>query len=165
MIYLSSMKKRAYSQTFCVVAAIIERSNKFLLVKEAKTETGEDGQWNHPAGWIEVGEDPIDAIRREVKEEIGYDFEPTHVLGVYSLVKKDVIPTMHPIKIIFTGEITGEQDALADDVSEMKWFTPEEIEAMDNATLRDMDIKSMIDDYLEIERYPLGILEHTVTEE
>lgn len=159
------MEKRIYSQTFGVVAAIIERSGKFLLVKEAHTDSGEDGQWNHPAGWIEVGEDPIDAIIREVKEETGFDFEPTHILGLYSLVKKDTEPIRHPLKIVFTGEISGEQDGLADDVSEIGWFSPHEIEGMNNSTLRDMDIKKMIDDYVEIERYSLGLLEHTVVEQ
>lgn len=156
------MEKRVYSQSFCVVAAIIEQSVKFLLVQEAHTDSGEDGQWNHPAGWIEVGEDPIESIQREVKEETGFDFEPTHVLGIYSLVKRDADPVRHPIKIVFTGEIYGKQDRLAEDVSEVGWFTSQEIEAMDNGTLRDMDIKKMIDDYVEIERYSLGIIEHTI---
>jgi len=156
-----------YSQTFGVVGAIIERDGKILLVKETKKIAR--GLWNHPAGWIDVGENPFESVKREVKEETGYDFEPEYIIGVFSLYKKylkekfDITP--HPIKIIFSGKIsensTGE---LADDVSEMKWFSPEEIYRMDKDTLRDIDIKQMLKDYFAGKRYPLELLTHIISE-
>ena len=158
------MGKRVFTQTFGVVGALIEQGDKFLLVKESLGKDEDAGKWSHPAGWIDVGEDPIEAVKREVKEETGYDFEPTHVVGVYSLVRRESDPARHAIKIIFTGKIHGEQESLAEDVSDAKWFSAYEIEAMDADTLRDVDIKKMVDDYIEIERHPLGLLEHTVVE-
>lgn len=158
------MTKRVFTQTFGVVGALIEQGDKFLLVKENLGKEEDSGKWSHPAGWIDVGEDPIEAVKREVKEETGYDFEPTYVLGVYSLVRNDLDPVRHALKIIFTGKIRGEQAGLASDVSEVKWFDGHEIEQMDADTLRDIDIKKMVDDYIEIERHPLGLLEHTVAE-
>lgn len=160
------MAQRVFTQTFGVVGAIIERDGKILLVKEAK---GYDkGKLNHPAGWIEVGENPLCAVKREVQEETGFDFTPTHILGIYSLVKKDMEKEFgalhHPIKIIFTGTISSQpQHALHDDISEAKWFTPEEICAMSPATLRDLDIKQMVKDYFAGRQYPLELLRHTVS--
>jgi len=154
--------KRIFTQTFGVVGAIIEKEGKILLVKEAKKKR-DTGKWNHPAGWIELGEDPIEGVKREVKEETGLDFTPTHILGIYSLVRKDLKPIHHPIKIIFIGDISDEETKeLSDDVSEKKWFTPEEIENMDSNTLRDLDIKQMVKDYFEGKRYPLELLTHTI---
>ncbi len=155
--------KRVFTQTFGVVGAIIEKNGKILLVKEAKKGT-DIGKWNHPAGWIEVGEDLIEGVKREVKEEAGLDFTPTHILGIYSLAREDLQPIHHPIKIIFLGDVSEkETEELSDDVSEKKWFKPEEIEKMDSNTLRDLDIKKMVKDYFSGKRYPLELLTHTIS--
>jgi len=156
--------KRVFTQTFGVVGAILERDGKILLVKEAQ---GVDyGKWSHPAGWIDVGEDPIEAVKRETKEESGFDFKPTHILGIYSLLRKDkekelgAIP--HAIKIIFIGDISKEQSKeLYEDISETKWFTPEAIYQMDSKTLRDVDIKEMVRAYFKGKRYSIDLLIHT----
>jgi hypothetical protein len=48
-------------------------------------------------------------------------------------------------KIIFIGDISETSSGrLQDDVTEAKWFSPDEIYAMDNKTLRDLDIKQMM---------------------
>jgi len=164
------MAKRVFSQTFGVVGAIIEKDGKFLLVKEAKAAKMDKGKWNQPAGWIEVGESPIDAVKHEVKEETGFDFTPTHVLGIYSLVRKDIASerccyTPHAIKIIFLGEIKeSNQEHIKEEITEIRWFTPEEIEKMDLKTLRDLDIKKEVKDYLAGKKYPLDIITHTISE-
>jgi len=61
--------KRVFTQTFGVVGAIIEKEGKILLVKETKKVA--KGLWNHPAGWIDVGENPFEAVKREVNEKVG----------------------------------------------------------------------------------------------
>ncbi len=159
---------RVFTQSFGVVGAILEKEGKILLVRESHRKGPDQGKWSHPAGWIEVGEDPLEAVVREVKEESGFDFQPTHILGIYSLVRKDIAlelgATQHPIKIIYTGNISGEQTILADDVTETHWFTPEEIYAMDKKTLRNLDIKQQVKDYFGGKKYPLDILRHTVAE-
>lgn len=161
------MSKRDYSQTFGIVGAIIEKEGKILLVKETK-KVAKD-LWNHPAGWIEVGENPFDAVRREIKEETGYDFTPSYIIGIYSLYKKHLKDkfniTPHSIKIIFTGEISKNSTGkLAKDVSETKWFIPEEIYQMNKNTLRDIDIKQMVKDYFAGKKYPLKLLTHIISE-
>lgn len=158
------MTKRVFTQTYGAVGAILERNGKILLVKE--TEEKVKGMWSHPAGWIEVGENPVGAVKREVKEETCFDFEPTYILGVYSLfletLKERFNITPHAIKIIFIGKISDNKiGKLYDDVSETKWFTPEEIYQMDINTLRDPDIKKMVKDYFAGKRYPLDFLTHT----
>ena len=160
----SKNMQRVFTQTFGVVGAILEKDGKILLVKEVKEEA--KGQWSHPAGWIEVGENLIESIKREVKEESGYDFKPTHIIGVYSLHKENLKEkwgrTPHAIKIIFAGSISKERsEDLHNDVSETKWFLPEEIYQMDINTLRDMDIKDMVKRYFDGGKYPLELLLHT----
>lgn len=157
---------RVLTQTFGVVGAIIEKGGKILLVRE--TTEKDKNKWNHPAGWIEVSEDPIKAVKREVKEEAGLHFAPTHILGVYSLVRKDLKKkfnvTPHPIKIIFVGKISKKTTKHSNEISETKWFLPKEIAKMDKNTLRDLDIKKMVKDYFAGKRYPLELLTHTISE-
>jgi len=153
--------KRVFTQTFGVVGALIERDGRVLLVKETKETV--KGKWSHPAGWLEVGENPIDAVKREVKEESGFDFEPENILGVYSLLKPEAGVIHHAIKLIYIGTISDREVAeLADDVSETKWFTPDEIEKMDSKTLRDLDIKQMVKDYFSGIKYPLSLITHII---
>lgn len=159
---------RVFSQTFCVVGALIEKGGKIALVQESVNSGKPDaGKWNQPAGWLDVGEDPIVGAKREVEEETGFIFTPTAILGIYSLVRKDIEKqlngTPHAIKIIFIGDIkTDNQKMLYEDVSGLKWFTPEEIYAMDNTTLRDMDIKQLVKDYLDGQQYPLNTIRHFI---
>lgn len=157
---------RVFTQTFGVVGALLEREGKILLVREAQRKGPDRGKWSHPAGWIAVGENPIDAVTREVLEESGFSFTPKYLLGVYSLVRKDIEKelgaTPHAVKLIFIGDISETPSGnLHDDVSEVRWFLPAEIYAMDNATLRDVDIKQMVSDYFAGKRFSLHSIVHT----
>lgn len=155
---------RVFSQTFGVVGALLVKDGKVLLVKESGT--ADKGKWNQPAGWPEVGEDLVLAGKREVEEETGYEFIPKHLLGIYCLVRTDLTErlggTPHALKFIFIGEISTEPvKEPASDVAEIKWFTPEEIEAMGPEILRDLDIKQIVKDYFAGKKYPLEIIRHT----
>lgn len=165
------MANRVFTQVFGVVGAIIEQEGKFLLVREHHPGHSAHGKWNQPAGWIDVGEHPIDAAVREVREETGLRFTPTHLLGLYSLVKRHEVytgepqETRHPLKLIFIGIHTGISEKFSnDEISETKWFLPEDIYAMDEKILRDTDIKKEVRNYLSGIRYPLELITHTVQE-
>ena len=164
------MNKRIFTQTYGVVGALIEKDGKFLLVRENMPEYPEaHNRWNQPAGWIEVGEEPIAACEREVEEETGLQFKATKFLGIYSLYKDNIAEYVgkqgsHPIKLIFRGEFSGElkQPESDEEISERRWFTPEEIYQMEFDTLRDVDIKQEVRDYLAGKEYPLEIVKHAV---
>lgn len=157
--------ERVFTQTFGVAGALLIKDGKILLVKESGKKGADNGKWSHPAGWINVGEEVIAAAKREVEEETGYDFNPSYLLGIYSLVRKDLGKELgsspHAIKFIFLGDISDEPTKeLYDDISETKWFTPKEIEMMDILTLRDLDIKQMVKDYFSGRKYPLEVIRH-----
>ena len=60
------------------VAAVIHNDKGALLLQEKYGE-----KWSLPAGAIEPGETPEEAVRREVLEETGLAIEPTQVRGVF----------------------------------------------------------------------------------
>lgn len=166
--FATYVRPRVFSQSFVVVGAIIQEGGKILLVREGAHSKADQGKWNQPAGWVEPGEDPLVAVKREVQEETGFEFFPEHILGIYSLVRADIYDPArglpHGVKIIFLGRITNSRPAdLASDVTEAKWFEPNEISEMDPKTLRDLDIKQMVKDYFAGKKYPLELLTHTVS--
>lgn len=61
------------------VAAVIRDDRRRILLQEKASGEG----WSLPAGAIEPGETPDQAVRREVREETGLTGEPLEILGVF----------------------------------------------------------------------------------
>ena len=61
------------------VAAVIRDPQGRVLLQEKSAWGG----WSLPAGAIEPGETPEQALRREVREETGLTVEPREILGVF----------------------------------------------------------------------------------
>jgi 8-oxo-dGTP pyrophosphatase MutT (NUDIX family) len=57
--------------------------DRVLLVRAAPYLTVA-GQWFLPGGGLDHGEDPVDGLRREFREETGLDITPGPLLGVIS---------------------------------------------------------------------------------
>ena len=62
------------------VAAIAQRNGRYLLVEE---HTAEGLRLNNPAGHLDPGESPEQAVVRECLEETACHFVPEALLGVY----------------------------------------------------------------------------------
>lgn len=66
------------------VAAVVERDGRFLMVEELDRDTGLVVV-NQPAGHLEAGETLVEAARREVQEETGWQVTVNGYLGVARL--------------------------------------------------------------------------------
>jgi 8-oxo-dGTP pyrophosphatase MutT (NUDIX family) len=53
----------------------------FLLTRRARALRNHPGQWALPGGRLDEGESAIDAVLRELEEEVGLRVEPDEVLG------------------------------------------------------------------------------------
>lgn len=113
---------------------IINNNGEILLNKRADTMKNHPGKWNLVSGWMEWGETVEEALKREAKEEVGVEIEVVRFLGRY-YDSKDRHPTktsvcLPHISKIISGEPKVNQP---EEVSEVRWFKPEEIRGMNLA--------------------------------
>lgn len=136
------------------VAAIIEQHGRFLIVEET-TETGLG--LNQPAGHLEQGETLLDAVIREVREETGWDFTPTALVGIYMADKADSDITY--LRFAFTGNATppSATPTLDAGIVATHWMSREEL-ASQLPLHRSPVVMQCLDDYLAGQQYPLAIL-------
>lgn len=137
-----------------MVAAIIEREGKFLLVEEEA-----DGKivLNQPAGHLDEGERLIDAVVRETLEETAWHFEPQALLGIYRWPNPAKQVTY--LRFAFTGHVTRHdpERRLDHGIIRAVWMTPPEIQAS-RARHRSPQVERCVNDYLAGHRYPLALL-------
>jgi ADP-ribose pyrophosphatase YjhB (NUDIX family) len=92
-------------------------------------EGGRSG-WTLPGGGIDPGEDPVDAVVREIAEETGYAAEAGDLLGIDSKViaaEHRFLPDagpLHALRIVYRarvvgGSLTNELDGTTDEAA---WF-------------------------------------------
>lgn len=106
------------------VCALVVRDGRLLLARRAG-DPGK-GKWDMPGGFVEEGEDPLDALRRELQEETGLDVEVGEFFGVYA----DWYFERGTLNLYWLAAADGEPNA-TDDISEVAWFSPDELPARD----------------------------------
>ncbi len=52
-----------------VVASLIEKDNKYLIAKRSTGDINMLGKWEFPGGKVELNENELSAIEREIREE------------------------------------------------------------------------------------------------
>ncbi|MFA5607002.1 MAG: NUDIX hydrolase [Leucobacter sp.] len=88
--------------------AVVERRGRILLTHWRR---GHLHGWTLPGGGIESGEDPRDAVVREVLEETGLEARIGRLLGVDSrvMVREEVPagqePELHTIRIVYRASV------------------------------------------------------------
>lgn len=88
--------------------------------------------WVFPGGQVEEGENLIDALIREIKEESGIDVEVSRLIGIYSNTGKNkgyngvkVVPTKVMMDYVCTP--VGGELCTSDENSESFWVAKEKV--------------------------------------
>ncbi|MDT4938644.1 MAG: 8-oxo-dGTP diphosphatase [Pseudonocardiales bacterium] len=102
-----------------VVAAAIIRKGRVLAARRAlPAELA--GQWEFPGGKVEPGELEVDALVREIREELGVE------IAVGQRLAQSRIDDATVLRLFAAEWLTGDEEARFDH-DEIRWFTPEQL--------------------------------------
>ena len=121
-------------ETRIVVTGILKDKDLFLVVRRSKEDDLYPGCWEFPGGHIEFGETISDALKRELKEEIGFsDFDNPIITKYTDEVKEKSGKTIHNIELDFIIEANKENIniTLSKEHTEYAWV-PKESELLDD---------------------------------
>ncbi len=105
---------------FAVTAGAVitdDRSRVLLLKHRFRPGSG----WGIPGGYIEKGEQPEDALRRELREEAGLELENVTVLTTRTFKKPQ------QVEIVFVCRAVGVPAQLNYEIQKAQWFSVDEL--------------------------------------
>jgi len=128
-VYLKNLRAHVGHQLLMVpgVAAVIRDNERKILLQRSANG------WSLPAGAVDPGETPAEAVVREVSEETGLSVRPLRVLGVfggaegfrYTYANGDQVEYMC---ILFDCEVRGGKlDGRNDETEELHFFPADEM--------------------------------------
>jgi len=138
------------------VAAVIERDGRFLMVEETIDNRL---RLNQPAGHLEEGETPTQAVVREVREETGHLFEPLGLVGIHFWRQPEGKTFL---RLSFHGRATPPPRpvTLDSDIERALWLGADEIMRR-SADWRSPMVGRCLEEYLAGQRFPLAVLRET----
>jgi len=99
-------------------AVILDNAGRVLLLKHRfRPGTG----WGMPGGFMQEGEQPEEALRRELREEVGLEVEKLELLTTRAFK----VPRQ--VEIVFTAQAIGDTNELNFEIQKAAWFFPDEL--------------------------------------
>ncbi len=129
----------------CAGVVIHDDADRILLARRAREPFR--GMWETPGGFVELGEHPEDAARREVREELGLDLTLTGLVGLYVVRSQR---SGHLLVTAYSGTVAGEVEPDPAEVSDWAWFTTDELPPVMAG-----DHRTRVDDHLAGRTVPL----------
>ena len=110
-----------------VVTSVVVVDNGRIVLGRRDIEPGK-GLWCLPGGFVNHDEDPVDAARRECREEIGAQVEITRLLGVYHIAKTTA-PSM--VGVAYEARLAnGERLSAGVEMSEVDLYAEDSLPEM-----------------------------------
>jgi ADP-ribose pyrophosphatase YjhB (NUDIX family) len=105
---------------FAVTAgAVITNARGCVLLLKHRFRPGTG--WGMPGGFIETGEQPEAALRRELREEVGLEIEELKLFTTRAFHKPK------QVEIVFTARAIGDPDQLSFEIQKAAWFFPDQL--------------------------------------
>jgi 8-oxo-dGTP diphosphatase len=109
---------RLTQNTFTVsVGAIVTNDEGKVLLLDHVLRPGSG--WGVPGGFVNTGEQPAGAVKREICEEIGLEIENVEMLRVQTINRH--------LEILFRARARGEGKIKSLEIKQIGWFAPEEM--------------------------------------
>lgn len=114
---------RAVEPTFTVAtgAVVLDDTGRVLLLEHVFRP---GNPWGIPGGFIENGEQPEDAIRRELREEIALEVDALELAFVRTLA------VTKQVEIVFVARAAGEASPRSVEIVSHAWYEAERLGAV-----------------------------------
>lgn len=110
-----------------VTGWITSGKGAFLMVRRAKEPSL--GLWEAPGGGVQAGETSLEAVLREVKEELGLEVDPKQV-KLISSERREADHIFYDVFLLRAAKKLSELTLDPDEVAEARWMMPVEIERL-----------------------------------
>ncbi len=123
--YIWNLRAKLGSELILVpsVAAVITNAEGHILLQEKSQEEG----WSLPAGAIELGETPQEALAREIQEETGLELVSATLTAVFGGKSfRYIYPNGDEVEytvILFHCEVQGTQAARDAETRSLRYFS------------------------------------------
>lgn len=122
------MKKTQRNPAATAAYLILKKDGKILLARRCNTGY-QDGNYQVPAGHLDAGEVPTDALIHEAREEIGINLKKEDCVMVHTSFRPKHDATGDRVDYFFTasrwgGEVTNREPHKCD---ELLWVRPDEL--------------------------------------
>jgi 8-oxo-dGTP diphosphatase len=114
-----------------VVAFLIERDDRVLLLRRSMAKDHAPGEWEVGSGRVRQRESALEAVVREAREETGLEVQIVRPLDTFHFYRgKSEVET---IGVTFHCRATGGELTLSPEHIEAKWVRIEELPPLDCA--------------------------------
>jgi ribonuclease HI len=112
-----------------VVQAIIQSGDKTLLLRRSQGRPDIVGKYELPGGTLDAIEQPDDAMRRHLKNELGFSGQDIYVRDAMSMSNREDMDIQH-VFIVYGVEGASEQDAvmLGQSYDKYIWITTSQVQ-------------------------------------
>jgi len=111
-----------------VVAAVIERADRRLLIGQRRSGDTSPLKWEFPGGKVREGEQPEAALTRELREELGVTLTKCAEIG---RVRHQYASHPEELEICFYAAVIAETDVAPTCFEQVAWVLPKELGAYD----------------------------------
>jgi 8-oxo-dGTP diphosphatase len=106
-----------------VVAAVIERPDRRLLIGQRRAHDTSPLKWEFPGGKVEAGESPEQALARELREELGVTLRRAAPIGTIEYA----YPNRSPLRISFFAAEVEPGELRPRAFQQIAWALPREL--------------------------------------
>jgi mutator protein MutT len=121
-----------------IAVVLIEHEGRYLFIRQSKTDGAYPGTLHIPGGGIEDGENPEEAARREVREEVGLELADLKRTGFGWDTMQYKGQLTQLVFLRFTGTATSADFTVGDDAASALWIPRDELHSVEhNASSKD----------------------------